>query len=41
MHIKADERDIWVVKMEGMKKYLTVRIENNEMDEVESFYKTE
>jgi len=27
--------------MEGMKKYLTVRIENNEMDEVESFYKTE
>jgi hypothetical protein len=27
--------------MEGMKKYLTVRVEDDEMDEVESFYKAE
>jgi hypothetical protein len=27
--------------MEGMKKYLTVRVEDEEMDEVESFSKAE
>ena len=41
INIKADGRDIWIVKMEGMKKFVTVRVENNEMDEVESFFKTE
>ena len=41
INIKAEGRDIWIVKMEGMKKYITIRVENNEMDEVESFYKTE
>jgi hypothetical protein len=41
INIKAGGRDIWIVKMEGMKKYVTVRVEDNEMDEVESFYKTE
>ena len=41
INIKAEGRDIWIVKMEGTKKYVTVRVENNEMDEVESFYKTE
>ena len=41
IHIKAEGRDIWIVKMEGMKKFVTVRVEDNEMDEVESFYKTE
>jgi hypothetical protein len=40
INIKAEGRDIWIVKMEGVKKYITVRVENNEMDEVESFYKT-
>jgi hypothetical protein len=30
-----------VVKLEGMKKYLTVRVEDEEMDEVESFSKAE
>lgn len=41
INIKAEGRDIWIVKMEGMKKFVTVRVENNEMDEVESFYKAD
>jgi hypothetical protein len=41
INIKADGRDIWIVKMEGMKKFVTIRVENNEMDEVESFYKAD
>lgn len=41
IHVKAYERDIWVVKLEGVRKYLTVRIEDGEMDEVESFYKAD
>ena len=40
IRVKANERDIWVVKLEGERKYLTVRVEDGEMDEVESFYKT-
>ena len=39
IHVKAYERDIWVIKLEGERKYLTVRFEYGEMDEVESFYK--
>ena len=41
INIKVTARDIWVVKLEGMKKYLTVRVEDEEMDEVESFLKAE
>jgi hypothetical protein len=41
INIKVTERNIWVVKLEGMKKYLTVRVEDDEMDEVESFSKAE
>jgi len=41
INIKVTDRNIWVVKLEGMKKYLTVRVENDEMDEVESFYKAD
>jgi hypothetical protein len=41
IHISTQGRDIWMVKMEGMKKYLTIRVEDGEMDEVESFYKAE
>jgi patatin-like phospholipase/acyl hydrolase len=41
INIKAEGRDIWIVKMEGMKKFVTIRIEDNEMDEVESFFKAE
>ena len=41
INIKVTDRNIWVVKLEGMKKYVTVRVENEEMDEVESFSKAE
>jgi hypothetical protein len=41
INVKVTDRNIWVVKLEGMKKYLTVRVENEEMDEVESFSKAE
>ena len=41
IHVKAYQRDIWVIKLEGEKKYLTVRIEDGIMDEVESFYKAD
>lgn len=41
INIKAQGRDIWMVKMEGMKKYLMVRVEDNEMEEVEEFNKAD
>ena len=41
INVKVIDRNIWVVKLEGMKKYLTVRVEDGEMDEVESFSKAE
>ncbi len=41
IHVKAYERNIWIVKLEGERKYLTVRVEDGEMDEVESFYKAD
>ena len=41
INVKVTDRNIWVVKLEGMKKYLTVRVEDEEMDEVESFFKAE
>ncbi len=41
INVKAYERDIWVIKLEGERKYLTVRIEDGEMDEVESFFKSD
>ena len=41
IHVKAYERDIWIIKLEGERKYLTVRVEDGEMDEVESFYKAD
>ena len=41
INIKVTDRNIWVVKLEGMKKYLTIRVENDEMDEVESLFKAE
>jgi hypothetical protein len=40
IHIKVGIRNIWVIKLEGMKKYLTVRVEDKEIDEVESFNKS-
>jgi hypothetical protein len=41
INIKAHGRDIWMVKMEGMKKYLMVRVEDMEMEEVEEFNKAD
>jgi hypothetical protein len=41
INVKAYERDIWVIKLEGERKYLTVRVEDGEMDEVESFFKSD
>ena len=41
INVKAYERNIWVIKLEGERKYLTVRIEDGEMDEVESFFKSD
>ena len=39
INVKAGGRNIWIVKLEGMKKYLTLRIEDQEIDEVESYFK--
>jgi hypothetical protein len=41
INVKAQGRDIWMVKMEGMKKYLMVRVEDKEVEEVEEFNKAE
>ena len=41
INIKAHGRDIWMVKMEGMNKYLMVRVEDMEMEEVEEFNKAD
>ena len=41
INIKAQGRDIWMVKMEGMKKYLMVRVEDMEVEEVEEFQKAD
>lgn len=41
INIKTGGRDIWVVKLEGLKKYATVRIEDMELDEVERFDKAD
>jgi hypothetical protein len=41
INVKAYDRDIWVIKLEGERKYLTVRVEDGEMDEVESFFKSD
>ncbi|MEY2587918.1 MAG: hypothetical protein RLY11_1767 [Bacteroidota bacterium] len=39
INIKASGRSIWIVKLEGMKKYITLRIEDQEIDEIESYFK--
>lgn len=39
INVRASGRNIWIVKLEGMKKNVTVRIEDQEIDEVESFTK--
>ena len=38
--VKEGERDIWVVNLEGIKNYVTARVENNELEEVQRFNKS-
>ena len=38
--VKEGGRDIWVVNLEGIKNYVTARIENNELEEVQRFNKS-
>ena len=38
--VKEGDRDIWVVNLEGIKNYVTARIENDEMEEVQRFNKS-
>lgn len=37
--IKAGERNIWVVNLEGLKKYVIVSVEDGELQEVQSYTK--
>lgn len=39
-HVIEGGRDIWVVNLESLNSYATARIENNELEEVQHFYKT-
>ena len=41
INVKTEGRDIWIVQLEGLKKYATVRIEDMEIDEVERFNKAD
>ena len=38
--VKEGGRDIWVVNLEGIKNYVTARVENNELEEVQRFIKS-
>ncbi|MEI6946422.1 hypothetical protein V9K67_04410 [Paraflavisolibacter sp. H34] len=38
-HIENEERNIWEVKLEGMRNLVSVHVENDEVAEVESFRK--
>ena len=40
VNVKLDNRDLWVVNLEGMKKWIIVRVEEGQMDEVENYNKT-
>ncbi len=40
VNVKMDNRDLWVVNLEGMKKWIIVRVEDGQMDEVENYNKT-
>ncbi len=40
INVKEGGRDIWVVNLEGLKKYVTVRIEEGELEEVERYNKS-
>ena len=38
-NILQDNRKIWIIKLEGKSNYAAVRIENDEIDEIENFQK--
>lgn len=40
INVKSAGRDIWVVHLEGLKNLITVRVENQELEEVERFEKS-
>jgi hypothetical protein len=40
INVQSEGRDVWIVKLEGMKKYATLRIEDGEIDEFERYDKT-
>lgn len=37
--VKASGRDLWLINLEGMKKWVMVQVENGELQEVKSFDK--
>ena len=40
INVLSEGRDVWIVKLEGMKRYATLRIEDGEIDEFERYDKT-
>lgn len=40
INVKSAGREIWVVHLEGLKNYVTVRVEEQEMEEVQRFAKS-
>jgi hypothetical protein len=39
VNVKMDNRDLWVVNLESLKKWIIVRVEDGQMDEVENYNK--
>lgn len=39
INVKAEGREVWIVKMEGLKKFATIRIEDGEVEEFERYDK--
>jgi hypothetical protein len=40
-NVKSAGRDIWVVNLEGIKSYLIVRVEEEELEEIKRYTKAE
>jgi hypothetical protein len=41
INVKEGGRDIWVVNLEGIKNYVIVRVENQELEEVQRYKKSQ
>lgn len=39
VNVRINDRDVWVVNLEGLKKWIIVRAEEGELNEVESYAK--